>query len=135
MTAFNPLQVNEGVLMPCHSIIIQFYVNNDRLSCKMYQRSADVFLGLPFNIASTALLLKLIAKECDLVAENVIITLGDVHIYEEHIPQVKEQLTRFPFQFPTLTITNGKKFDNYTFEDFELKKYNFYAQLKGEFKA
>ena len=134
MTSYNPLQNNEGVLTPCHGIVIQFYVNNDKLSCKMYQRSADVFLGLPFNIASYALFLEIIAKECNLKAENVIITLGDVHIYEEHVQQVQEQITRFPHPFPKLKIKAHKKFDDYVYEDFELIGYHSYPSLKAEFK-
>lgn len=135
LTAYNPIQVDEGVLYPCHSIIIQFYILDNKISCKMYQRSADYFLGLPFNIASTSLLLLIIAKECNLIPDKVILTFGDIHIYEEHIPQVEKQIKRFPFIFPTINIKNDKKFDKYSFEDFELKNYNSYDTLRGVFKA
>lgn len=134
MTAFNPHQVNEGVLYPCHSIVIQFYIEENKLSMKMYQRSADYFLGLPFNIASSALLLILIAKECDLIADKLIITLGDIHIYKEHYKVVKEQIERLPYKFPQLLFNNIKKFDSYTFEDFSLINYSSYPKLLAEFK-
>jgi len=133
MTAYNPLQADKGVLYPCHSIVIQFYVNDGNLSCKMYQRSADYFLGLPFNIASTALLLEIIAKECELKPEKIIITMGDIHIYEEHIRPVKEQVERLPYTFPQLKIKKEQIY-NYVFEDFELIGYNCYDTLKAIFK-
>lgn len=134
LTSFNPEQVNEGVLYPCHSIVIQFYIEENKISMKMYQRSADYFLGLPFNIASSALLLLIIAQECDLIAHKLFITLGDIHIYKEHYEVVKEQMERFPYKFPQLIINNKKKFDEYIYEDFKLENYNSYSKLFAEFK-
>lgn len=104
MTDFNPAMVNQGVLYPCHSIILQFYVNDNKLSVKMYQRSADLLLGLPFNIASTTLLLYIIAKLVSMEPNMVHVTLGDCHIYEQHIDMVKEQLGRTPYQLPQLIL-------------------------------
>jgi dihydrofolate reductase/thymidylate synthase len=138
MTSFNPQQVDNGVLYPCHSIIIQFYCtlikdNNLNVSIKMYQRSADLFLGLPFNIASTALLLYII---CDYLnnksntfiyhPDRVIITLGDTHIYQYHINSVLTQLQNQSKEFPKLTIkiNNYENITDYTFDDMVLENYN-----------
>ena len=138
MTDFNPAMVNEGVLYPCHSLIIQFYVIDNRLSIKMYQRSADLFLGLPFNIASTTLLLYIVAKLCNLQPDNVHISLGDCHIYEVHVNQVKEQLKRQPFKFPKLIIPEFKSLEdveNATYKDFLLEDYNCHPVIKAEMVA
>jgi dihydrofolate reductase/thymidylate synthase len=138
MTDFNPSMVNEGVLYPCHSLIIQFYVIDNKLSIKMYQRSADLFLGLPFNIASTTLLLYIVAKLCKLKPDNVHISLGDCHIYEVHIDQVKEQLKRQPFKFPKLIIPEFKSLEDVeqaTFKDFILEDYNCHPSIKAEMVA
>ena len=135
MTDFNPSQVNEGVLYPCHSLILQFYVEDKNLSVKMYQRSADLFLGLPFNIASTTLLLYIIAKLTDLNPKNVCITLGDCHIYEEHIEQVKTQLKRIPYELPTMNIPNFKNLDKVCksrYEDYKLENYNHHTGIKAQ---
>ena len=103
LTTYNPSQVREGVLYPCHSLVIQGYVSSDgRLSMNMYQRSADVFLGLPFNIASTSLLCMIIAKLCDLRPGKVSITLGDAHIYKDHVQACNTQLQRECYPLPTL---------------------------------
>ncbi len=142
LTDFNPLMVDEGVLYPCHSLIIQFYVNktesNYKLSIKMYQRSADLFLGLPFNIASTTLLLYIVAKLVGMQPDNVIISLGDCHIYDSHINQVKEQLSRTPFKFPKLTIPDFNSIEEVeqsTYKDFILDDYKSHPSIKAEMVA
>ncbi len=142
MTDFNPSMVDEGVLYPCHSLIIQFYVNktgsNNKLSIKMYQRSADLFLGLPFNIASTSLLLYIVAKLVGMQPDNVHISLGDCHIYECHVEQVKEQIKRQPFSFPTLHIPEFKTIEDVehaTYKDFILENYNSHPAIKAEMVA
>jgi dihydrofolate reductase/thymidylate synthase len=138
MTDFNPQQANEGVLYPCHSLILQFYVNNDYISVKMYQRSADLFLGLPFNIASTTLLLYIIGKLTNLKPEKVSITLGDCHIYECHLEAVKEQLSRNPLELPTLEIPDFKNLEDVEkseYKDYVLKNYSSHPSIKAEMVA
>nr|WP_106778858.1 thymidylate synthase [Lysinibacillus timonensis] len=108
VSAWNPAEVEDMALPPCHTFF-QFYVANGELSCQLYQRSADVFLGVPFNIASYALLTHLIAHECGLQVGEFVHSFGDTHIYLNHLEQVKEQLTREPRNFPTLTINHEKK--------------------------
>ena len=142
MTDFNPSMVDQGVLYPCHSLIIQFYVNktmsNNKLSIKMYQRSADLFLGLPFNIASTSLLLYIVAKLVGMQPDNVHISLGDCHIYECHINQVREQLKRQPFPFPKLIIPEFKlleEVEHSTYKDYLLQDYNSHPSIKAEMVA
>jgi len=108
MTDYNPAQVHLGVLYPCHSLILQFYVNSNKLSVKMYQRSADLFLGVPFNIASTSLLLLIISKLTNLIPSKVILTFGDVHIYEDHIDAVKKQLLNSTYELPKIQIPDFK---------------------------
>ena len=138
MTDFNPSMVDEGVLYPCHSLILQFYVIDNKLSVKMYQRSADLFLGLPFNIASTSLLLYIIAKLVNMTPDNVHITLGDCHIYECHINQVKEQLNRIPNCLPKLIIPEFKtieEVENSTFEDYTSVDYIYCPPIKAEMVA
>lgn len=138
MTDFNPLMVDMGVLYPCHSLILQFYVNNNKLSVKMYQRSADLFLGLPFNIASTTILLYIVAKLVNMEPENVIITLGDCHIYDTHITQVVEQLKRQPYDLPKLIIPDFKTIEEVekaTYKDFILQDYNSHPSIKADMVA
>ena len=140
MTDFNPLMVDMGVLYPCHSIIIQFYVSNNMLSILMHQRSADMFLGLPFNIASTTLLLYIVAQLTNTTPHMVHITLGDCHIYEQHIDVVKEQLTRTPYNEPTLTLPKFTTLDEvekleYNIDTFKLTNYNFHPVIKAEMIA
>ena len=139
MTAYNPLQLNESVLAPCHSIIIQFYVSDNSLSCHMYQRSADTFLGLPFNIASTSLLTYIIAKVTNLEPGEVIISLGDTHLYKEHIESAKEQLCRNPYDFPKLKINKNletiEDIENLEFSDFELIDYKYHPTIKAKMFA
>ncbi|VVU95501.1 Thymidylate synthase [seawater metagenome] len=136
MIAYNPCQLKESVLAPCHSIVVQFYVQGNKLSCHMYQRSADTFLGLPFNIASTSLLTYLIAKVTDLEPGEVIISLGDTHLYNNHIDVARKQLSRNPKPFPKLNIKNNIRslsdIENMTLEDFELVDYQCHPGIKAE---
>ena len=108
MSAWNPEQMKEMALPPCH-ISYQFYVSDtNKLQCQMYQRSGDMFLGIPFNIASTALLTHIIAKMTDLIPDKIIVVIGDAHIYKEHIEQVKLQLERQPYLPPNLIIKTNR---------------------------
>lgn len=140
LTDYNPLQAEQGVLYPCHSIIIQFYVSkDDYLDMKVFNRSSDCFLGLPFNIASSSLFLILIARVCNLNPRNIYIDLGDAHIYEQHVNQVNEQCSRIPYKFPRLKI--NKHLDSISdieelgFEDFILEDYKHYRSIKAEMIA
>ena len=119
-------------LPPCHTMF-QFYVNENKLSCQLYQRSADVFLGVPFNIASYALLTMMISQVCGLKYGDFIHTFGDVHLYLNHLDQAKLQLTRKPFHLPEMEI-NDKVKDIFSFhyDDFKLKNYNFHPHIKAE---
>ena len=121
LTAWNPSEINEMSLPPCHAFS-QFFVSNNKLSCQLYQRSCDMFLGVPFNIASYSLLIHILAEECKLGVGDFIHSLGDFHIYEEHFDQVKIQLTREPKQLPTLKFLS-KKINDYKTKDFELHNY------------
>ena len=121
LTAWNPSEINEMSLPPCHAFS-QFFVSNNKLSCQLYQRSCDMFLGVPFNIASYSLLIHIVAEECKLGVGDFIHSLGDFHIYEEHFDQVKIQLTREPKQLPTLKFLT-KKINDYKTKDFELHNY------------
>ena len=118
-------------LPPCHALF-QFYIADGKLSCQLYQRSADVFLGVPFNIASYALLVHLIAQECDLQVGEFVHTLGDAHIYLNHMEQVKEQLSRTPKELPTLKLNTGtKSIFELTYEDIEVEGYDPYPKIKA----
>src|SRR5688572_24526811 len=123
VTAWNPADVERMALPPCHALF-QFYVANGRLSCQMYQRSADLFLGVPFNIASYALLTLMVAQVVDLEPGEFVLTLGDAHLYLNHLEQAREQLARTPRSFPRLKI-NGDVRDVFSFkyEDFVLQDY------------
>ena len=121
LTAWNPSEINEMSLPPCHAFS-QFFVSNNKLSCQLYQRSCDMFLGVPFNIASYSLLIHILAEECKLGVGEFVHSLGDFHIYEEHFDQVKIQLTREPKQLPTLKFL-PKKINDYKTKDFELHNY------------
>ena len=134
MTTYNPLDVEKSVLAPCHGIVVQFYVENNKLSCHMYQRSSDSFLGLPFNISSYSLLVYIIGKETELKPGNLYISLGDTHIYEQHMDAVKEQLTRIPSNFPQLDF-NKKNIGEYSYDDFKLINYNPQKIIKAEMIA
>lgn len=131
ISAWNPAEVDKMALPPCHSLF-QFYVADGRLSCQLYQRSADVFLGVPFNIASYALLNMMIAQECGYTPGDFVHTLGDAHIYLNHFDQVKEQLSRTPRQLPQMLLNPEKKsvFD-FDYEDFTLTGYDPYPTIKA----
>ena len=118
-------------LPPCHAMF-QFYVADSRLSCQLYQRSADLFLGVPFNIASYALLTLMIAKVLDYQPGEFIHTLGDAHIYLNHLEQVKEQLSRQPYAYPTRHIRRKPQdLFSYAFEDFEVRNYQHHPAIKA----
>ena len=124
------LKLNAMALPPCHTMF-QFYVANGRLSCQLYQRSADLFLGVPFNIASYALLTQLIAIATDLEPGEFVHTLGDAHLYLNHLDQAKEQLTREPFPLPRLEITPRPSIDDYDLDDFTLVGYQAHPSIKA----
>ncbi|WP_285858505.1 thymidylate synthase [Neobacillus niacini] len=131
VNAWNVAEIDKMALPPCHCMF-QFYVADGKLSCQLYQRSADVFLGVPFNIASYALLTMMISQVCGLKPGEFIHTFGDVHIYQNHIEQVKLQLTREPRKLPTLTINpDVKDIFSYQFEDFTLENYDPHPHIKG----
>lgn len=130
--AFNPGEISKMALPPCHAFF-QFYVANGKLSCQLYQRSADIFLGVPFNIASYALLTHMIAQVCNLEVGEFIHTLGDAHIYSNHLEQVKLLLSREPKQLPKLTLNpNIKNIFDFTYEDISITGYDPYPAIKAE---
>lgn len=132
ISAWNVGELDRMALPPCH-VLAQFYVSNGKLSCHMYQRSVDVFLGLPFNIASYALLTHLIARECELDVSELVISTGDTHIYLNHIEQVKQQLNREPMKLPTLWLNpNIKKVTDFTMETIDLDNYFSHGTIKAE---
>lgn len=131
VNAWNVGEVDKMALPPCH-MFFQFYVANGKLSCQLYQRSADVFLGVPFNIASYALLTHMIAQVCDLGVGEFIHTLGDAHIYRSHFDQVNEQLKREPFPLPRLVLNSIiKDIDSFTSEDIKLENYQHHPAIKA----
>lgn len=130
LTSWNPCDLNEMVLPPCH-MMCQFFVIQGKLSCQLYQRSGDIGLGVPFNIASYSLLIHLIAKVCELEVGEFIYVIGDAHIYKNHIELLKQQIERKPRPFPDLLIkTENKDIDCFKFEDFEILNYDPYPPLK-----
>jgi thymidylate synthase len=130
MSAWNPCQLDQMALPPCH-VLAQFNVIGDKLSCSLYQRSGDVGLGVPFNIASYSFLTHLLAKHCGLVASEFIYYLGNSHIYDDHIAELTKQLNRTPYTFPTLTIKNTyDDINNYTIQDFEVNNYVSHDAIK-----
>jgi len=132
MSAWNVPDIPKMALPPCHCLV-QFYVANGELSCQLYQRSADVGLGVPFNIASYALLTHMIAHVTGLKAGEFVHTTGDTHVYRNHVEPLKEQLKREPREFPKLVIKRKvEKIDDFKFEDFEIEGYNPYATIKME---
>ncbi|MDM5200378.1 thymidylate synthase [Fictibacillus enclensis] len=132
VSAWNPADVPNMALPPCHTLF-QFYVADGKLSCQLYQRSADLFLGVPFNIASYALLTMMIAQVCDLEPGEFIHTVGDAHIYSNHLDQVKLQLTRDPKPLPVMKLNpEVKSIFDFTIEDFELVNYEHHPKIKGE---
>ena len=131
VSAWNVGEISKMKLPPCHCFF-QFYVADGRLSCQLYQRSADIFLGVPFNIASYALLTQMIAHVCDLKYGEFIHTLGDAHIYMNHIDQVNEQLSRKPKKLPKIKINPSvKNIFNFKYEDFSLEEYDPYPLIKA----
>ena len=133
VTAWNPSQIGQMALAPCHCLF-QFDVTPDgKLNCQLYQRSCDMFLGVPFNIASYALLTMMIAQVCGLKAGEFVHTYGNAHIYHNHFEQVKEQLTRTPYPLPQMKINPSvKNIDDFRFEDFELINYQCHPAIKDE---
>ncbi|WP_322560251.1 thymidylate synthase, partial [Staphylococcus haemolyticus] len=130
VSAWNPTEIDSMALPPCHTMF-QFYVQDGRLSCQLYQRSADIFLGVPFNIASYALLTHLIAKECNLEVGEFVHTFGDAHIYSNHIEAIKTQLSRNSFDPPTLKINSNASIFDINYEDLELIGYNSHPAIKA----
>jgi len=139
ITTYNPLSANEGVLYPCHSIILQFYIEGEFLDVYCYNRSSDLFLGLPFNIASTSLLVHLIAKLIKKTGRRVTLALGDAHLYAEHAVAVNTQLNRIPYKFPQLSIEKDvktvKDLEELEYVNFIITGYNYHPSIEAEMKA
>jgi len=132
VSAWNPGEIDRMALPPCH-VLFQFYVTDGRLSCQLYQRSCDIFLGVPFNIASYALLTLMIAQITSLKPGDFVHTLGDAHIYLNHIEQVKLQLTRKPYPLPEMKLNPAvTDIDKFRYEDFELTGYTAHPHIKGD---
>ncbi len=131
VSAWNVGQIPDMALPPCHALF-QFYVANGKLSCQLYQRSADSFLGVPFNIASYALLTHMVAQQCDLDVGDFVWTGGDCHLYDNHVQQATEQLSRAPFAYPKLTLARrpASIFD-YELEDFVIEDYQYHPHIKA----
>ncbi len=132
VSAWNPADIERMALPPCH-VLFQFYVANGRLSCQLYQRSADIFLGVPFNIASYSLLLLMVAQVTGLEPGEFIHTFGDAHLYSNHLEQAELQLARTPYPLPTMKLNpRVESLFDFTFEDFELVDYRFHPHIKAE---
>ncbi len=132
VVAFNPGEIDKMALPPCHAFF-QFYVANHKLSCQLYQRSADIFLGVPFNIASYALLTHMIAQVCDLDVGDFVHTLGDAHLYLNHVEQAKLQLTRVPKNLPILKLNPQiKNIFDFKYEDIQILNYESYPTIKAD---
>ena len=132
ISAWNPSEIKDMALPPCHCFM-QFYVNDGKLSCQLYQRSADVFLGVPFNIASYALFTMMVAQVCNLECGTFVHTIGDAHIYSNHLEQIHKQLTRTPRKLPIMKINpNVKSIYDFKYEDFTLEGYDPYKGIKGK---
>jgi thymidylate synthase len=131
VSAWNPADIPDMALAPCHAFF-QFHVADGRLSCQLYQRSADLFLGVPFNIASYALLTHMIAQQAELEVGDFVWTGGDCHIYDNHVEQVTEQLSREPYAYPTLRIARRPdSIDDYRYEDFEVVGYEHHPAIRA----
>jgi thymidylate synthase len=131
VSAWNVADIDSMALPPCHTMF-QFYVSEGELSCQLYQRSADIFLGVPFNIASYALLTLMVAQVCDLKLGDFVHTFGDLHLYANHMDQAKEQLAREPRPLPQMRLNQAvKSIDRFKFEDFELVGYDPYPAIKA----
>jgi thymidylate synthase len=130
VSAWNVADIPSMALAPCHAFF-QFYVADGRLSCQLYQRSADLFLGVPFNIASYALLTHMVAQQVDLEVGDFVWTGGDCHIYDNHVDQVREQLTREPYPFPTLRLNRADSLFDYAFEDVVVEGYEHHPAIKA----
>jgi len=147
MTTYSPSEANKGVLYPCHGLIVQWYVKEvnkiNYLSCHMYQRSADAFLGVPFNISSYSLLTYLFCEilnndnfDCKFKPDKLIISFGDIHIYENHYEQIKEQIKRKPYPFPKIFIKNkNSKLQNFEWKDIEIQNYKYHEKINADMVA
>ncbi|MGI9351842.1 MAG: thymidylate synthase [Rhizobiaceae bacterium] len=132
VSAWNPALVDDMALPPCHCLF-QFYVANGKLSCQLYQRSADIFLGVPFNIASYALLTMMLAQVCDLEPGDFVHTFGDAHLYQNHFEQAREQLSRKPLKLPEMQINpEVRDIFGFTYQDFELSGYESHPHIKAK---
>ena len=132
VTAWNPADVEKMALPPCHCLF-QFYVANGKLSCQLYQRSADIFLGVPFNIASYALLTMMVAQVTDLAPGDFVHSFGDAHLYLNHLDQAREQLSRQPYPLPTMRLNpDVKSLFDFAYEDFALENYRAHPHIKAE---
>ena len=129
LSAWNPCDLGQMALPPCH-VFCQFYVANGELSCQMYQRSADMGLGVPFNIASYALLTVLLARVTNLKPGEFVHSIGDAHVYLDHVEPLKEQLRRTPRAFPTLTVRATDSIDDFVYDDFQLDDYTPHKSIK-----
>ena len=136
MTAWNPEQIDEMALPPCH-VLSQFHITEgNKLSCSLYQRSADMGLGVPFNIASYAFLTHILAKHCDLEAKEFVHFIGNAHIYDDHIESLQDQLVNEPYEAPTILISEKKEsIDDYKFEDIKIKDYKYHRPIKMKMRA
>ncbi|MGO1236168.1 MAG: thymidylate synthase [Microbacterium gubbeenense] len=130
VSAWNPAEIEDMALPPCHAMF-QFYVADGKLSCQLYQRSADLFLGVPFNIASYAMLTMMMAQQAGLEPGEFVWTGGDCHIYDNHREQVTEQLTRDPYPYPTLAMRRADSIFDYAFADFDLVGYEHHPAIRG----
>ena len=131
VSAWNPSEIDTMALPPCH-VLFQFYVNEGELSCQLYQRSADLFLGVPFNIASYSLLTMMMAQVCDLKPGDFVHTFGDLHLYSNHLEQASEQLSRTCRPLPRMVLNPAvKRIEDFQFEDFTLLDYNPYPSIKA----
>jgi thymidylate synthase len=131
VNAWNPAEIDRMALPPCH-VLFQFYVNNGELSCQLYQRSADLFLGVPFNIASYSLLTMMVAQVCDLQPADFVHTFGDLHLYQNHVEQAREQLSRECRALPRIKLNPAiTRIENFRFEDFTLLDYDPHPSIKA----